>query len=143
MENKATKAAFGLTNYKFVKVEIYYDLAPNDDNELSIEFNPSGEFNTEKKLFILKIKFNAYDESKGIKKSFIHTVISADFNFENITSLDDIPSYFYKNSIAIVYPYIRAFVSNLSLQANVGSFILPTLNLSMLENTLKENTISI
>ena len=40
-----------------------------------------------------------------------------------------------------MYPYIRAFVSNLTLQANNRVMILETLNLTSLKSALKENTI--
>ena len=47
---------------------------------------------------------------------------------------------FYKNSLAIIFPYIRAFISTLTLQSNAGLIILPTLNLTHLEKPFRENT---
>ena len=55
---------------------------------------------------------------------------------------NDIPGFFYPNSIAILFPYIRAFVSTLTLQANVTPIVLPTLNLTNLQEKLKKNTTS-
>lgn len=54
--------------------------------------------------------------------------------------LKDIPDFFYANSIAIIFPYIRAFVSTLTLQANIPPIVLPTLNLSQLRTILRDNT---
>ncbi|EXZ22215.1 pretranslocase subunit SecB family protein, partial [Bacteroides fragilis str. S13 L11] len=54
--------------------------------------------------------------------------------------LAEIPNFFYPNSIAILFPYVRAFVSTLTLQANIKPILLPTLNLSSLQDTLRENT---
>ena len=65
----------------------------------------------------------------------------ARYSFHDIHSLDEVPDYFYSNSIAILFPYVRAFVSTLTLQANVAPILLPTLNLSELQNVLKENTL--
>ena len=59
---------------------------------------------------------------------------------ESVKSVDDIPNYFYANSIAIVYPYLRAFVSTLTLQSNAKPMVLPTMNLSSLESDLRKNT---
>ena len=73
-------------------------------------------------------------------KPVVEATINAEFDLKNIQTLEEIPSYFYKNCIASVYPYIRAFVSNLTLQANYMPLILPTLNLSMLEDTLIKQT---
>lgn len=53
------------------------------------------------------------------------------------------PSYFYRNSIAIVFPYIRAFISTVTLQANIPPIILPTMNLTSLEIPLKQNTTNV
>ena len=47
---------------------------------------------------------------------------------------------FISNSIAILFPYVRAFVSTLTLQANIKPILLPTLNLSSLQDILRENT---
>ncbi|MBK7039827.1 MAG: protein-export chaperone SecB [Bacteroidetes bacterium] len=57
--------------------------------------------------------------------------------------LVEIPTFFYKNCIAIIFPYLRAFLSTLTLQANVKPLILPLMNLSGLEKPLIENTVLI
>ena len=59
----------------------------------------------------------------------------AEFMFESARTLEDIPDYFYANSIAILFP------STVSLQANIPPIIIPTLNLSPLKDYLKANTI--
>lgn len=59
---------------------------------------------------------------------------------DNVKTIDEIPDYFYANSIAIVYPYLRAFVSTLTLQSNAKPMVLPTMNLSSLEGDLRKNT---
>lgn len=142
MEKKILPAAFSLINFKFIEFHFDYESAPSDQ-KLDINFNPSGIFHNNNKNYDLKIEFLASDESKQKVNAFIKVSILAEFDFKNVSSIEEIPSYFYKNSIAIVYPYIRAFVSNLSLQANYGPFILPTLNLSMLEDTLMKNTTAV
>ena len=63
------------------------------------------------------------------------------FEFQDVERIEDIPDYFYANSIAILFPYVRAFVSTLTLQANVPPMVLPTLNLFPLQKILQENTI--
>ncbi len=141
MENKATEAAFSLENFKFTFVNLDFASAPDED-DLGIDFKPSGIYYKDKHLYELKIEFIAFANLKGDKSPppFINVTVIADFDLKNTESKEDIPSFFYKNSIAIVYPYIRSFVSSLSLQANSGTLILPTLNLTMLEDTLIENT---
>lgn len=55
-------------------------------------------------------------------------------------TIADIPEYFYPNSLAIVFPYVRAFVSTITLQANVQPVVLPTINLMGITEELKEQT---
>ena len=65
----------------------------------------------------------------------------ARFSFSSLMKFEDIPDYFYSNSVAILFPYMRAFVSTVSLQSNIPPLILPTLNLTKLGETLKKNSI--
>lgn len=66
--------------------------------------------------------------------------MTASFQFsEDVIDIEDIPTYFYANSIAIVFPYLRAFISSLTIQANLKPMILPTMNLTSLSSPLKEN----
>lgn len=39
-----------------------------------------------------------------------------------------------------VIPYVRAFISSVSVQAGIPPIVLPTYNLSVLQEELKENT---
>ena len=71
---------------------------------------------------------------------FVKAKMTATFNFEKTMALTEIPDYFFTNSIAIVFPYLRAFISNLALQANWEPMIIPILNLSQMAKSLKENT---
>lgn len=50
---------------------------------------------------------------------FIKVHCSAVFNFGCSIKFEEIPSYFYANSIAIIFPYVRAFISTVTLQANI------------------------
>jgi preprotein translocase subunit SecB len=62
------------------------------------------------------------------------------FKFENSINFEEIPDYFYRNCIAILFPYVRAYLSIVTTQANVPGIMLPTMNLSSLEKTLRQNT---
>ena len=62
------------------------------------------------------------------------------FKFSNVHSIEEIPEYFYNNSIAIVFPYLRAFITTLTSVAGIKPLILPTLNLTNLSAQLKVST---
>lgn len=134
MENRA---AFSLENYFFSKVLINTD--HRQSNDLKVSFDPSGIFNSEKSEYELKFIFNAISGESN--SPFVNIECIANFKFENVSNFHEIPSYFYRNSIAIIFPYVRAFISTVTLQANIPPVILPTMNLSALENPLKENTV--
>lgn len=133
------KAAFSIINYQFDKVSI--DLSNHNNKDLSLSFDTSGIYFNENQnfelRFIVKVAQNA-DE-----KPFAEISCKGTFKFENIESFENIPEFFYRNSIAILFPYVRAYLSLVTTQANVPGIILPTLNLSNLEADLKKNTTQI
>ena len=131
------KATFTLATYKFDKVLINIENRANSD--LNIHLSPSGKFDEAEKIFFLSFVFKAYNDD--IEKLFILINCVSEFKFENVETKKDIPSYFYKNSIAIIFPYIRAFISTVTLQANIKPLVLPTFNLSSLSEPLENNTI--
>lgn len=131
------KAAFSLNEYRFEKVEI--DFSKKTSNDLKILFEPTGKFISKDSSYELNFTFIAHNESPDT--SFVKITCISTFKFEDKISFEEIPSYFYRNSIAIIFPYIRAFISTVTLQANIPPIILPTMNLSSLETPLKENTI--
>lgn len=133
--------AFKFENYRFVKANL--DLTALDDKHemaLDVAFNPKGEFVQEEALYKLhlsaQIKVRREDKETGMAS--VECV--AEFRFADKVTVDQIPDFFYPNCIAILFPYIRAFVSTLTLQANIMPIVLPTMNLTSLKDKLKINT---
>jgi preprotein translocase subunit SecB len=130
-------AVFSISNYQFDKVNI--DLSNCKSKNLSLAFDVKGvyinESSTYELTFILKI---SNEEDK--ENPFITVRCRGTFVFENVSNINEVPDFFYKNSIAILFPYVRAYVSLITTQANIPGIILPTLNLSALESILKKNT---
>lgn len=134
------KAAFQLEKYLFNKVII--NLENKGNQEMVVDFNPSGVYIQEKSEYDLKFTFKAFFEEQGIENPYVLIECTGFFKFEDVQETDQIPSFFYRNAIAILFPYLRAFVSMVTLQANVAPVVLPTLNLSDLEQPLKDNTVT-
>ena len=134
------QAAFSLKGYKFDKVELNFDDLENGDFKLDIE--PSGVFVEKDKSYELTFVFKAIavDDKSLNETPVVKIRCVAVFDFKNVNSFKDIPQYFYSNSIAILFPYIRAFVSTVTLQANIPPMIIPTMNLSSLKAELEKNT---
>lgn len=132
------KTAFSLDKYSFDKVTL--DFSQSVSNQLTINFAPSGVFTQRDGVssFALKFIFTAADKENTV--SIVEIECNAIFLFTEAVSFEEIPSYFYLNSIAILFPYIRSFVSTVTLQANHKPILLPTLNLSYLEQDLRNNS---
>lgn len=118
------KAAFLIENYLFDQVEI--NLGNYQSGKLDIDFNPGGVFDSSEKSFNLTFEVKVKDEKDN---QFVRVRCNGIFKFQEVSSFEDIPEFFYRNSIAILFPYVRAYISLVTTQANVPGIILPTLNL--------------
>lgn len=134
------KAEFSFEHYEFQKITI--DLTDKKQpEELSLIFEPFGSYDSVNKTFELTLNFKAI--KVGTKKVRVFVSCISRFRFKDNIEFENLPDFFYPNSIAIVYPYIRSMVSTLTVQANTGfPMLLPTMNLMALKDTLKQNTIA-
>lgn len=131
------KAAFSILSYQFDKIEL--DLSKHIDKDLGLSFETSGIFTQESSEY--ELVFVVAIGNDELEKPFVRIQCRGIFGFENINSFEEIPDFFYRNAIAILFPYVRAYLSLVTTQANVPGIILPTLNLSDLEEGLRKNTI--
>lgn len=135
---KPDSAAFSFDRFRILNANIDCEDIPES---IFLDFIPSGVLIESEKRFILKFLFIAKRDNKKESTPFISINCEAAYVFKDSITLENIPEYFYSNSIAIVFPYIRAFVSTITLQANIKPIVLPTLNLTALNTLLKENTV--
>ncbi len=136
MEN----VAFRLLRYWFEEADLHLGNT-HVDEKINIDFLPSGVYHKEKGLFELSFVFVAWAANNTPDNYTVKVKCKAEFQFKEILDIKDIPPFFYPNSIAILFPYVRAFVSTLTLQANVQPMLLPTINLSPLQEKLRNNTV--
>ncbi len=105
------------SNFKFIKKK--------EIIEIGIEFNYNGtKLSKSNKKFILKTKTTI----KASGKPLINIVSEGRFTYQNISD-DKLGNYLYLNAPAIVFPYIRAYISTLSTLSGITPILLPTLNL--------------
>ena len=130
------RAAFRLDSYHFTKASLDFNI--QNDAELNISFSPKGVFYAKNAHYDLV--FDVTVECVETGTEVVKVSCEAFFSFGNKVSIEDIPDYFYPNSLAIIFPYVRAFVSTISLQANVQPVVLPTVNLMGLTEKLKKQT---
>ena len=66
-------------------------------------------------------------------------MVVADYTFNKKESLENRNNIFYINAPALLFPYIRAYISTLTNLSRLESINLPTLNMSGLGEDLKKN----
>jgi len=135
------EAAFRLENFQFDKV--FMDFEPQSNSKMwSLSVAPQGVYHERDGYFDLLFTLHAVmGEDASAKSPRMEIRCKAVFRFIKPIEFSKIPSYFYSNSIAILFPYVRAFVSTVTLQANIPPVILPTYNLSNLQDELLQHTV--
>lgn len=137
---KAENARFFFEKYRITQIEYFEQ--NNSGEQLAVSIDPSGEYFEAEGRFVLKLSVVTFSEGHDAAPVWKISVEGC-FKFDEPVPFEELPEYLYKNSIAITFPYIRAFLSTVTLQANTKIFILPLLNLSSLESLLRENTTTI
>jgi preprotein translocase subunit secB len=130
------EVAFRLDGYRFTKATLNFDIP--EKAELAISFIPSGKFYEKEGRY--ELSFDTVLNCEKVNTEVINISCIAFFSFNGNVKFQTIPDFFYPNSLAILFPYIRAFISTLSLQANSSPIILPTVNLMGLTDELREKT---
>ncbi|MCD4665092.1 MAG: protein-export chaperone SecB [Bacteroidales bacterium] len=114
------------------------DIKPS--KKLSLGFNPKGVINKEKLNFQLHLGVKIEDQNKAIN---IEIQAVADYIFEKAIELKKLNNFFFINAPALLFPYIRAYISTLTNLSGFEPINLPTLNMSRLGDDLKNNTIEV
>lgn len=131
-------AAFSFTGHKVKKFTLTVpDIEPEN---VAVDFDPSGEYDANTGIYKLILVFSARYGEKN-ENVFANITAEGYFRLDGKPSFEDVAPYFYANSIAILFPYLRAFVTVLTSVGNIKPLILPTLNLGSLAIPLKENTV--
>jgi len=138
MEN-TNKSAFQFKDYKIKKSLIEIESGKFGES-LEIMFQPKGVIKISESTYTLELSVFINDKSEGLN---IEVVIISDFVFDNQIDKSQLQKYFYINAPAIIFPYIRAYISTLTALSGINPIILPTLNLSSLGLDLEKNTVEI
>lgn len=139
MMEKGKKASFEFRDYRFNRASLNFSNL-SESSELQVNFAPRGTYDVKNHCYELNFDTTISKKEDAQEKVIVEVSCTATYVFSEDLSLDEIPDLFYPNALAIVYPYVRAFISTLFLQANVKPMILPTLNLMGLKDTLKKNS---
>lgn len=126
---------FSFENYIIEDASIHLS-GKEMDKQINFRFEPKGLIDKKKKLFILTLGLNVNDkaESFNIKISAVAT-----FRYTEDPNGKIHKEYLLHNAPAILFPYIRAYIANLSALSGMQTILLPTLNMSGLLKDLERN----
>ena len=100
------KASFSIQNYLFDQVQI--NLESFQEENLKIDFTPKGVYDNEKRVF--ELVFVVSIENSSNENPFLKIRCRGFFLFENVNSFEEIPDFFYINSITILFSVDRKSV---------------------------------
>jgi preprotein translocase subunit SecB len=133
---EAIQSSFNFEGYKILK-----SLFDRKEGELGknfqINFLPSGVYSVKENRFRLNLGVIIVNESKLLT---IEIEAVATFRLQGENAPENLKNYFYLNAPAILFPYIRAYISALTTLSGLTTVTLPTLNLSSLAKELEKNT---
>ena len=109
----------------------------SENPELSVDFSPSGRLDMNSGIFHLNMGVIISDPSEIVKIEIEATGI---FKFDNFQE-EELKPYLYQNAPAILFPYIRAYISSLTTLSGIQPIVLPTFNLSDLKDELEKNIV--
>ena len=130
MNKKVEKAHFRFVEYLFKETSIKLtgeDIS--DDVEFGIE--PNGIFEEDNKMFILTLNVLVKDKKSNLE---VKMTVTGKFEYET-NDIQELVPYLGFNAPAIMFPYIRAYITNITALGGMSPIILPTLNM---ENVGKE-----
>jgi len=128
------KSSFQFKGYKINRSLI--EIKDAESDQLTVNFEPSGVLNNEKNVFLLNLKVNIFDKEKKIN---IEVEVEGEYSFKNED--DNLKNFLYLNAPALLFPYIRSYITALTALSGVPPITLPTMNLSGLSEQLSNNII--
>jgi len=138
MNEKTQEAKFKFQNFKIIKSVI--ELSDNDEkisDSFKLHFTPKGSIVKNNNIFQLHLETSVQDENDVLN---IIVIAKADFMFSDSIEPNMLNNMFYVNAPAILFPYIRAYISTLSTLSGIKAITLPTMNLKSLGKKLSQNT---
>lgn len=134
MGNNTNKSDFRFEGYRIYRSSINVKEEGSPDEGYEINIAPSGLKNKDKFDLTLDINIKDKKEIVDISMSVVGT-----FYFREDIDIKLLPTFFAINAPAILFPYVRAYISLLSSLSGIDAILLPTLNLSSLGEELLQN----
>lgn len=134
MASNTNESDFRFEEYRILKSFIHISKDEFPDDVYDINISPSGLKSRDR--FDLSLDIDIKDK-KGVVE--INISVVGIFYFKENLDIKRLPNYFAINAPAILFPYIRAYISLLTSLSGIGTVLLPTMNLSSLGEVLLKN----
>lgn len=131
-ENNVTKSTFQFNGFKITEANITWN-GSLIGNNMNFSVNPTGVIGNDNTLTIT-LSAVIGDEENNIKIA-ITMVGNFTFDCKDKKTLISFAGY---NAPAIMFPYVRAFVSSITAMSGSAPIILPTINMEPVGKILKE-----
>lgn len=121
-------AKFRFLRYNIIKSSIEIDDGKVVNEDLTVEFSQEGAECIEKNLYKHTLGVEIADKNNVMR---INIVVIGLFEFDRDIDEKLKATFFNSSAPAILFPYLRAYVTTLTGLSGVNPVILPTLNLSV------------
>lgn len=129
---KKDEAKFRFLDFQIQESKISIKDANLISDKLNVHFEQSEYLSDDESLFKYEMNVGIEDDNKYLD---IQVVAGGLFEFDkNLTDLEK-QAFFSVNAPAILFPYVRAYITTLTSLSGIKPIILPTLNMT----TSKEN----
>lgn len=120
-----------ISKFRFQKFNILYSsIEIKDENttdkKLDIELNQEGKV-YENNLYESILDVYVFNETKSLE---IKAKLKGVFEFDNDLEEKAKKNFFNVNAPAILFPYLRAYITSLTALSGISPIILPTINLA-------------
>lgn len=104
---------------------------------IKIKIKPKGFILIEKKIFELHLFVELLSEDKSFEAS---VKIIGFFEFKDVINIKLLNNYFYTNAPAILFPYLRSYISALTALSGMNTINIPPMNMTSMGQELMNNT---
>ncbi len=123
----------------FLVTSFDYKMLNYNVEESQLDFDFKVMFSRSKERFTINADLSIVDEENNVVIE-LSSVGLFSFDFKDETYFDNFVSL---NGPAIIFPYIRGFISNFTSLSGLSTIILPTLNLSGYKQDILDNLIDL
>ncbi len=136
--DKGILSSLNFENYACEKIEFHLneDFVSGREVELDLSFERTIEIDIEDSEAIIRLGCKVFENYKEKNYPFFMNVLmSGFFYFESTLDEKDAKQLLEVNGTAILFPYLRALISNITSSAGVHPLVIPTINIvNMIRN---------